>query len=105
MKFGELPVPPMRFGVVRWVQVWAPGSVPSPSLWIGKSHNLTPGKLSAEANCSFRDRPWQAFPITILTGAYIGYAVGSFVARTPLVFGKRIVFTTEDVDDDEKKTN
>ncbi|KAJ5342743.1 hypothetical protein N7541_011867 [Penicillium brevicompactum] len=50
------------------------------------------------------DRPWQAFPITILTGAYIGYAVGSFVSRTPLVFGKRIVFTA-DADDDEKKTN
>ncbi|KAK9857375.1 hypothetical protein MYU51_020751 [Penicillium brevicompactum] len=50
------------------------------------------------------DRPWQAFPITILTGAYIGYAVGSFVSRTPLIFGKRIVFTA-DADDDEKKTN
>ncbi|CAG8068113.1 unnamed protein product [Penicillium salamii] len=51
------------------------------------------------------DRPWQAFPITILTGAYIGYAVGSFVARTPFVFGKRIIFAAEDVDDAEKKSN
>lgn len=53
----------------------------------------------------FRDRPWQAFPITILTGAYIGYAVGSFVARTPFVFGKRVIFAAEDVDDTEKKSN
>lgn len=40
-----------------------------------------------------RDRPWQAFPITILTGAYIGYAVGSLICRTPLLYGKRIQFT------------
>ncbi|KAF9887727.1 Glycosylphosphatidylinositol (GPI) anchor assembly protein [Aspergillus nanangensis] len=37
------------------------------------------------------DRPWQAYPITILIGAYIGYFVGSFVGRSSCVFGKRIV--------------
>lgn len=52
-----------------------------------------------------RDRPWQAFPITILTGAYIGYAVGSLLSRTPLLFGKRIQFQPEETDDSEKKTN
>lgn len=41
-----------------------------------------------------RDRPWQAYPITILTGAYLGYAVGSLVARTPLLYGKKIEFTS-----------
>ncbi|KAJ5498723.1 GPI biosynthesis protein Pig-F [Penicillium expansum] len=51
------------------------------------------------------DRPWQAFPITILVGAYIGYAVGSLLARTPFVYGKRVKFTSEEVSETEKKTN
>ncbi|KAJ5911935.1 Glycosylphosphatidylinositol anchor biosynthesis protein 11 [Penicillium subrubescens] len=51
------------------------------------------------------DRPWQAFPITILTGAYIGYAVGSLVSRTPLLYGKRIEFAPEQAEEEEKKTN
>ncbi|CEJ53944.1 hypothetical protein PMG11_00275 [Penicillium brasilianum] len=51
------------------------------------------------------DRPWQAFPITILTGAYIGYAVGSLVSRTPLIYGKRIQFAPEPAEEGEKKTN
>ncbi|OQD73116.1 hypothetical protein PENDEC_c017G03263 [Penicillium decumbens] len=50
------------------------------------------------------DRPWQAFPITILTGAYIGYALGSLVSRTPLLYGKRIQFAPE-TEEMEKKTN
>lgn len=54
---------------------------------------------------SYRDRPWQAFPITILTGAYIGYAVGALVSRTPLLYGKRIQFAPEQAEEDEKKTN
>ncbi|KAJ5445820.1 GPI biosynthesis protein Pig-F [Penicillium cf. griseofulvum] len=51
------------------------------------------------------DRPWQAFPITILVGAYIGYAVGSLLSRTPLVYGKCVKFTSEDSSETEKKTN
>ncbi|KAJ5824695.1 GPI biosynthesis protein Pig-F [Penicillium robsamsonii] len=51
------------------------------------------------------DRPWQAFPITILVGAYIGYAVGSLLSRTPLVYGKRVKFTSENLSETEKKTN
>lgn len=39
-----------------------------------------------------RDRPWQAYPITILTGAYIGYAIGQLIGRSPLLYGKRIEF-------------
>ncbi|PGH08844.1 hypothetical protein AJ79_05848 [Helicocarpus griseus UAMH5409] len=38
------------------------------------------------------DRPWQAYPVTIITGAYVGYVLGGLVGRTPLVFGKRIQF-------------
>ncbi|KAJ5791144.1 uncharacterized protein N7518_008155 [Penicillium psychrosexuale] len=51
------------------------------------------------------DRPWQAFPITILVGAYIGYAIGSLLSRTPLVYGKRVKFTSEDLSETEKKIN
>jgi phosphatidylinositol glycan class F len=57
------------------------------------------------ANIAYRDRPWQAFPITILTGAYIGYAVGSLVSRTPLLYGKRIEFAPQQAEEEEKKTN
>lgn len=51
-----------------------------------------------------RDRPWQAYPITILTGAYIGYAVGSLISRSSWLFGKRIQFTPEVEEDMDKKT-
>ncbi|KAJ5219424.1 uncharacterized protein N7498_001523 [Penicillium cinerascens] len=51
------------------------------------------------------DRPWQAFPITILVGAYIGYALGSLISRTPLLYGKRIQFVPTETEETEKKTN
>ncbi|KAJ5654717.1 Glycosylphosphatidylinositol anchor biosynthesis protein 11 [Penicillium lividum] len=51
------------------------------------------------------DRPWQAFPITILVGAYIGYALGALISSTPLLYGKRIQFAPESEEEDEKKTN
>lgn len=38
-----------------------------------------------------RDREWQKWPITIVTGAYIGYVVGRF-AGGYLLRGKRIEF-------------
>ncbi|PWY75084.1 hypothetical protein BO70DRAFT_354557 [Aspergillus heteromorphus CBS 117.55] len=41
------------------------------------------------------DRPWQAYPITILTGAYLGWAVGMILGMTVL-FGKRIRFVEEE---------
>lgn len=41
-----------------------------------------------------RDRAWQAYPITVLTGAYIGYVLGSLGGRTPFLYGKRIQFTS-----------
>lgn len=52
-----------------------------------------------------RDRPWQAFPITILVGAYIGYALGSLLSRTPLLFGKRIQFQPEEPEEPVKKND
>lgn len=38
-----------------------------------------------------RDRDWQKWPITIVTGAYIGFVVGQF-AGGYLLKGKRIEF-------------
>jgi phosphatidylinositol glycan class F len=51
-----------------------------------------------------RDRPWQAFPITILTGAYIGFAVGSVVCRSSWLFGKWLEFMPEQDEVRDKKT-
>jgi hypothetical protein len=52
-----------------------------------------------------RDRPWQAWPITILTGAYLGYVAGSLIGRTPLVYGRIVEFdfSTEDEKEKEKE--
>lgn len=52
-----------------------------------------------------RDRPWQAYPITILTGAYLGYVVGALIARTPLLYGKRIEFTSSSPEEEEEETS
>lgn len=38
-----------------------------------------------------RDREWQKWPITIVTGAYLGYVVGKLVGGY-LLKGKRISF-------------
>lgn len=43
------------------------------------------------ANGTIRDREWQKWPITIVTGAYIGFAVGKTVGGT-LLKGKKIMF-------------
>ncbi|KAF1958021.1 hypothetical protein CC80DRAFT_491329 [Byssothecium circinans] len=37
------------------------------------------------------DREWQKWPVTIVTGAYIGYAIGKLVGGT-LLKGKKIMF-------------
>ena len=43
------------------------------------------------ANLPRRDREWQKWPITIVTGAYMGYVAGKF-AFGYLLHGKRISF-------------
>ncbi|OAX77713.1 hypothetical protein ACJ72_07984 [Emergomyces africanus] len=48
------------------------------------------------------DRPWQTYPITIITGAYIGYVLGCMIGRTPLLYGKRIQFTTSEEEAEEE---
>jgi phosphatidylinositol glycan class F len=42
-----------------------------------------------------RDRPWQAYPVTIITGAYIGYALGCSAGRTPFFYGKSVHFDSD----------
>ncbi|KAI5306451.1 hypothetical protein KEM56_000870 [Ascosphaera pollenicola] len=41
------------------------------------------------------DRAWQAYPITIIAGAYIGYAAFSLLGRCPGIRGKKIRFDDE----------
>ena len=38
-----------------------------------------------------RDREWQKWPVTIVTGAYGGYLLGKFIGKYVLA-GKRIEF-------------
>ena len=38
----------------------------------------------------YRDREWQKWPVTIVTGAYIGYAVGKLLGGT-LLKGKKVI--------------
>lgn len=42
-----------------------------------------------------RDREWQKWPITIVTGAYLGYVVGKLGGEY-LLRGKRIKFDERD---------
>jgi hypothetical protein len=39
----------------------------------------------------FRDREWQQWPVTIVTGAYVGYALGKGLGGTVLR-GKKVMF-------------
>ncbi|KAH8694888.1 GPI biosynthesis protein Pig-F [Talaromyces proteolyticus] len=77
-------------GVV-WMQVWA-FSRPADAVWGGALGTGVGAWLGAVPIPLDWDRPWQAYPITVLTGAYLGYAVGQLIARTPLLYGKRIQF-------------
>lgn len=75
------------------------GAVPIPLDWYDFS---ILSYLMSHVLTETRDCPWQAFPITIVTGAYIGYAVGTFLGRSPFLYGKRIQFDSEEPED--KKT-
>ncbi|KAJ5115485.1 hypothetical protein NUU61_001244 [Penicillium alfredii] len=87
-----------------WKEVWGI-SRPADAVWgsaLGTGLGAWFGAIPIPLDW---DRPWQAFPITILVGAYIGYAVGSLLSRTPLLYGKRIQFTPVEDEEGEKKTN
>ncbi|OJJ42836.1 hypothetical protein ASPZODRAFT_155085 [Penicilliopsis zonata CBS 506.65] len=72
-----------------WKDVWA-FARPLDAVWGGALGTCVGAWLGAIPIPLDWDRPWQAFPITILTGAYIGYALGSLFGRTALVYGKRV---------------
>ncbi|PYH89504.1 PIG-F-domain-containing protein [Aspergillus ellipticus CBS 707.79] len=77
-----------------WREVWGvrrPGDV----VWGGALGTCVGAWLGAVPIPLDWDRPWQAYPITILTGAYIGWAVGMALGRT-LLYGKRIRFVEGD---------
>ncbi|EEA27324.1 Glycosylphosphatidylinositol (GPI) anchor assembly protein [Talaromyces marneffei ATCC 18224] len=74
-----------------WKQVWA-FTRPADAVWGGALGACVGAWLGAVPIPLDWDRPWQAYPITILTGAYIGFAVGQLVGRSPLLYGKRIQF-------------
>ena len=82
-------------GVGAWF-----GAVPIPLDWYALPFLFIFGTLCLLT--MRRDRPWQAYPITILTGAYIGYAVGSLICRSSWLYGKRIQFVPEEDQKPEK---
>ncbi|EED19770.1 GPI-anchor biosynthesis protein (Pig-F), putative [Talaromyces stipitatus ATCC 10500] len=74
-----------------WKQVWA-FARPADALWGGALGACVGAWLGAVPIPLDWDRPWQAYPITILTGAYLGFAIGQLLGRSPLLYGKRIEF-------------
>ncbi|PKX97996.1 PIG-F family protein [Aspergillus novofumigatus IBT 16806] len=85
-----------------WREVWA-FARPADAVWGGALGTALGAWFGAVPIPLDWDRPWQAFPITILTGAYIGFAVGSVVSRSSWLFGKWLEFMPEQ-DDQDKKT-
>lgn len=100
----ELLGPSTRSGVAPWVRDWTLGLAPFLSHWTGEYFTALQEKniWTFDLHAQFRDRPWQAFLITILVGAYIGYALESLISRTPLLYGKRVQFVTAETEETEK---
>ena len=73
-----------------WERGWALFRFP----WIGECGYILLrekricGKVELTWN---RDREWQKWPVTIVTGAYIGFAVGKLVGGT-IAKGRKIMF-------------
>ncbi|EYE91328.1 PIG-F family protein [Aspergillus ruber CBS 135680] len=86
-----------------WREVWGVGR-PADAVWGGALGTGVGAWFGAVPIPLDWDRPWQAYPITILTGAYIGYALGSLISRSSCLYGKRIQFTPEVEEDMDKKT-
>ncbi|KAJ9254694.1 hypothetical protein DTO207G8_3540 [Paecilomyces variotii] len=84
-----------------WKEVYA-FARPADAVWGGALGTGVGAWLGAIPIPLDWDRPWQAYPITILTGAYIGFAVGSLISRTPLLYGKRLSFTAPEEEQHEK---
>ncbi|KAL4745941.1 GPI biosynthesis protein family Pig-F-domain-containing protein [Aspergillus terricola var. indicus] len=74
-----------------WREIWG-AARPFDAVWGGALGTFLGAWVGAVPIPLDWDRPWQAYPITILTGAYVGYALGMLVGRVKGVFGKRIEF-------------
>ncbi|OOF92841.1 hypothetical protein ASPCADRAFT_19324, partial [Aspergillus carbonarius ITEM 5010] len=71
-----------------WKEIWG-CKRPGDAVWGGALGTAVGAWLGAVPIPLDWDRPWQAYPITILTGAYLGFVVGGMLGRSVL-FGKRL---------------
>jgi phosphatidylinositol glycan class F len=81
-----LPIDEVYGGLIGTVLGAWLGAVPIPLDWYVKLRLEQKGLAD-----DTRDREWQKWPVTIVTGAYIGYAVGKLLGGT-LLKGKKIMF-------------
>ncbi|RAL14334.1 PIG-F family protein [Aspergillus homomorphus CBS 101889] len=86
-----------------WKEVWG-ASRPADAVWGAALGTCVGAWLGAVPIPLDWDRPWQAWPITILTGAYLGFATGTLLGRSRWLFGKRLRFTDEADTVENKKT-
>ncbi|RAK95726.1 PIG-F family protein [Aspergillus ibericus CBS 121593] len=73
-----------------WKEVWG-CKRPGDAVWGGALGTAVGAWLGAVPIPLDWDRPWQAYPITLLTGAYLGFVGGTMLGRSVL-FGKRVRF-------------
>ncbi|KAL2817088.1 GPI biosynthesis protein family Pig-F-domain-containing protein [Aspergillus granulosus] len=81
-----------------WHEIWG-ASRPADAVWGGALGTCLGAWLGAVPIPLDWDRPWQAYPITILTGAYIGHVLGMLLGRAKGVFGKRLEFVPQEARD------
>ncbi|KAL4903864.1 hypothetical protein BDW74DRAFT_155527 [Aspergillus multicolor] len=74
-----------------WSEIWG-AARPLDAVWGGALGTCIGAWLGAVPIPLDWDRPWQAYPITILTGAYIGYAAGMLLCRVQGLYGKKVQF-------------
>ncbi|KAL5336566.1 GPI biosynthesis protein family Pig-F-domain-containing protein [Aspergillus crustosus] len=74
-----------------WKEIWGAWR-PMDAVWGGALGTCFGAWFGAVPIPLDWDRPWQAYPITILTGAYIGFAAGMLLGQVPGLHGKRVQF-------------
>ncbi|KAL4932969.1 PIG-F family protein [Aspergillus undulatus] len=79
-----------------WKEIWG-AARPADAVWGGALGACFGSWVGAVPIPLDWDRPWQAYPITILTGAYIGFCAGMLIGRVKGVFGKTIDFVPKAV--------
>ncbi|RMJ24508.1 biosynthesis protein [Aspergillus sp. HF37] len=84
-----------------WSEIWGAAHA-ADGVWGGALGTGVGAWLGAVPIPLDWDRPWQAYPVTIVAGAYLGFAVGSVVGRSRWVYGKRIEFSAEELGVEKK---